>query len=124
MWVSLNDGSGGFSTPEFVPNDSSGQGQFGYGQEWRVEKHVRTLAKLVAPFVVTKGFKTTASGAAKTVFTPTQAAATKSPVTPIGVGSGVLRKPGPAIVGFGDAGVWTALGTADGGFQTARIVGL
>ena len=44
VWVSLANGQGGFSTPVFVPNDSSGQGQFGYGQEWRTEKHVRTLA--------------------------------------------------------------------------------
>src|SRR5271154_2035498 len=49
VWVSLANGQGGFSTPAFVPNDSSGQGQFGYGQEWRTEKHVRTLGELADP---------------------------------------------------------------------------
>jgi hypothetical protein len=32
VWVSLDDGGGRFSTPSFVPNDSSGQGQFGYAR--------------------------------------------------------------------------------------------
>src|SRR5215469_16738532 len=66
VWISLNDGRGGFRTPDFLTNDSLEQGQFGYNQGWRVAKHIRTLAKLGTPH--------------------------------------------PDIVGFGDDGVWTALG--------------
>ena len=125
VWVSLNDGRGGFSTPAFVPNDSSGQGQFGYGQGWRVENHVRTLAKLVAPSLVNTGFKTTVAQGGGTAPTTTQAATTKSSSTFIGEGFAPVRTPQlspDTIVGFGDDGVWTALGNGDGGFQAAKFV--
>jgi phospholipase C len=121
VWVSLNDGRGDFSTPEFVPNDSSGQGQFGYGQEWRVERHVRTLAKLVVPVLVNTGFKTTVASGGGTAPTTTQAATTKSSSTSVGGASALLRTPG-SIIGFADDGVWTALGNGDGGFQPAKFV--
>ena len=122
VWVSLNDGTGNFSTPAFVPNDSSGQGQFGYGQGWRVDKHFRTLANLVPLIFVNTGLETTVMPSAATVPTTTQAAATTSSSTSIERGSALLQDPGPDIIGFGDAGVWTALGTRDGSFQAAKLV--
>jgi hypothetical protein len=113
VWVSLANGQGGFSTPVFVPNDSSGQGQFGYGQEWRTEKHVRTLANLVPPIVRIIARESTGE---------TAVPAGIEPVNRIGVTSPFLRPAVPDIVGFGDAGVWTAISNRDGSFQTAKLV--
>jgi phospholipase C len=113
VWVSLANGQGGFSTPVFVPNDSSGQGQFGYGQEWRTEKHVRTLANLVPPISRIIARESTGE---------TAVPARIEPVNRIGVTSPFLRPAVPDIVGFGDAGVWTAISNRDGSFQTAKFV--
>jgi phospholipase C len=72
-WAALSNGDGSFQPAGFVLNE------LGYNQGWRVENHPRLLADL------------TADGRAD-------------------------------IVGFGDDGVWTALGNGDGGFQPARFV--
>jgi Pro-kumamolisin, activation domain/FG-GAP-like repeat len=74
VWTALSNGDGGFQPPAFVVAN------FGYdGGGWRVEKHPRFLADL------------TGNGRAD-------------------------------IVGFGDAGVWTALSNGDGTFQPPKFV--
>ena len=73
VWTALGTGDGGFAPEHFV------LANFGFDHAWRSTKHVRLLAD--------------------------------------------LNKDGRAdIVGFGDAGVWTALGTGDGGFSPERFV--
>ncbi|MDR7275546.1 FG-GAP-like repeat-containing protein [Catenuloplanes atrovinosus] len=73
VWVSRNDGNGGFAAPTMV------LAHFGYGAGgWRVERHPRVLADVT--------------------------------------GDGR-----PDIVGFGDGGVWTAHNNGDGTFQRVRI---
>jgi len=144
VWVSLNDGGGRFSTPSFVPNDSSGQGQFGYAQEWRIEKHVRTLGEFADPLraklgdgVSTLNLKTdpvrTKLGNAinplnfKTAAAPRPEAATSAAVaksttaTSVAAPSSFARIHGADIVGFGDDGVWVALSQGDGSFTTATL---
>ncbi|MBN8712722.1 MAG: VCBS repeat-containing protein [Xanthomonadales bacterium] len=74
VWTALSNGDGTFQTPRFVLAD------LGYDAGgWRVDKHPRFLTDL------------TGDGKAD-------------------------------IVGFGDAGVWTALGNGDGTFQAPRFV--
>jgi hypothetical protein len=74
VWTALSNGNGMFQEPQFVIAN------FGYeAGGWRVEKHPRFLADL------------TGNGRAD-------------------------------IVGFGDAGVWTALSNGDGTFQEPRFV--
>ena len=74
VWTAIGDGLGGFRL-----SVNPVLGNFGYDQSWRVGKHPRVAASL-------------------------------TPGGPVG------------IVGFGDAGVWTATGTGDGGFNDARYV--
>ena len=74
VWTALGNGDGTFQAPQFVVAD------FGYqAGGWQVDKHPRFLADL------------TGNGRAD-------------------------------IVGFGDAGVWTALGNGDGTFQAPQFV--
>ena len=73
VWTALSQGSGLFVAPQFV------QAEFGVDQGWRVDKHPRFLADI------------TGDGKAD-------------------------------IIGFGDAGVWTALSNGDGSFQAAQFV--
>ena len=73
VWTALGNGDGTFKEPTFV------LANFGTEQGWRVGQHPRFLAVL------------TSGGHAD-------------------------------IVGFGDAGVWTALGNGDGTFQEPRFV--
>ena len=74
VWTALSNGDGSFQEPKFVLAD------LGYeAGGWRVEKHPRFLADI------------TGDGKAD-------------------------------IVGFGDAGVWTALSNGDGSFQEPRFV--
>ena len=73
VWTALGNGDGTFQDPQFV------LANFGVQQDWQVDKHVRVLANL------------TSSGH-------------------------------PDIVGFGDAGVWTALGNGNGTFQNPNFV--
>ena len=73
VWTALGKGDGTFQDPQYV------LANFGVQQDWQVAKHVRVLANL------------TSSGH-------------------------------PDIVGFGDAGVWTALGNGNGTFQNPNFV--
>ena len=73
MWTARSNGDGSFQPHQFVLAD------LGFDQGWRVDKHPRFLADL------------TGDGKAD-------------------------------IVGFGDAGVWTALSNGDGSFQPHQFV--
>ena len=73
VWTAVNNGDGTFGSMRFVIAD------LGYNQGWRVEKHPRFVVDI------------TGDGKAD-------------------------------IVGFGDAGVWVALGNGDGTFQAPRFV--
>ena len=128
VWVSLNDGKGNFSTPSFVHNDSSGQGQFGYGQEWRIEKHVRTLGELADPLrarfdnaVDTVRIETASAPSAGAAHPATPAVVAKGMTTSVAASSAFARIHSADIVGFGDDGVWVALSQGDGTFTTAAL---
>jgi hypothetical protein len=73
VWTAINNGDGTFQPAKFALDN------FGYNQGWRLDKHPRFLAKLT-------------------------------------------DNPRADIVGFGDAGVWTALSNGDGTFQQAKFV--
>jgi phospholipase C len=128
VWVSLNDGKGNFSTPSFVVNDSSGHGQFGYGQEWRVEKHVRTLGELADPLrarlgeaVETVKLETASAASARAAHPATPPVVARNVATSAAGTSAFERIHGADIVGFGDAGVWVALSQGDGTFAAAAL---
>ena len=126
-WTAINDRNGGFHPPQFTP------GLFGYNQGWRVDQHPRFVLDLngdgIADIV---GFGDdgiwTAIGRGDGTFNPAQFVHAN-----LGVHQGwrVDRHPrfatalGPGkigIVGFGDAGVWTALGDGHGGFPASNFV--
>jgi hypothetical protein len=72
VWTAINDRHGGFKV-KFTP------GLFDYDHGWRIGKHPRLVIDLD--------------------------------------GNGIAD-----IIGFGDAGIWTAIGTGDGTFQDAKYV--
>ncbi len=132
VWVALGNGDGTFQTPKLVvPN-------FGANQGWSPAKHVRLLADLNHdgyPDIVAFGdqgvFTAMNNGDASGTFKPVQAG-----LQPQNFGSdqgwsvekhvrltAVLSTVGYAdIIGFGDQGVWTAVGNGDGTFQTPKLV--
>src|SRR5882724_10235612 len=73
VWTAIGNGDGTFQAPKFV------LANFGYNQGWRVENHPRFVVDLD--------------------------------------GDGHAD-----IIGFGDAGVWTAMGDGHGGFGAAQFV--
>ena len=127
VWTALNDGHGGFQTPKFT------QGLFGYNQGWRVEQHPRLAIDLNGDGITDLiGFGDagiwTAIGNGDGTFQPAQFVHAN-----LGVQQGwrVDRHPrlagvlGPGrvgIVGFGDAGVWSAMGDGHGGFPGSNFV--
>lgn len=129
MWTALGNGDGTFTEPHANPVLHN----FGYSQDWRVDRHPRLLANL------------TSSG-----FPDIVGFGNKGVQVALGNGDGTFREPFPDpvldnfgydqgwrvdkhprfvtdlngdgradIVGFGDAGVWTALGNGDGSFADA-----
>ena len=121
VWVALGDGHGGFSDAQFVLEN------FGYNQGWRVDKHPRFVAKLTSgKFLDIVGFGDagvwTALGMDKGAFNQANFVLAnfgvdqswrvdKHPRFVVDInGNGHAD-----IVGFGDAGVWTALGDGNGG---------
>ncbi|MGO8795087.1 MAG: FG-GAP repeat domain-containing protein [Candidatus Sulfotelmatobacter sp.] len=132
VWVALGNGDGTFQTPNLVvPN-------FGANQGWSPAKHVRLLADLNHdgyPDIVAFGdqgvFTAMNKGDRSGTFNSVQAG-----LTPQNFGSNqgwsvakhvrltaVLNTVGYAdIIGFGDQGVWTALGNGDGTFQAPKLV--
>jgi len=73
VWVALGNGDGSFQAPKFVVSD------LGYNQGWRVDQHPRYVADI------------TGDGKAD-------------------------------LVGYGDGGVWVAIGNGDGSFQAPQLV--
>ena len=126
-WTAINNRSGGFNAPQFTP------GLFGFNQGWRVDQHPRLVIDLngdgIADII---GFGDagiwTAIGKGDGTFHDAQFVHAN-----LGVQQGwrVDRHPrfatnlGPGkvgIVGFGDAGVWTAVGDGHGGFPASNFV--
>jgi FG-GAP-like repeat len=129
VWTAINDRQGGFRDPQFTP------GIFGYNQGWRVDQHPRFVIDIngdgVADII---GFGDagiwTAIGKGDGTFYDAQFVQAN-----LGVQQGwrVNRHPrlaaqlGPSkvgIVGFGNAGVWSAVGDGNGGFPTSNLVKL
>jgi hypothetical protein len=127
VWTAINDRNGGFGTSQFT------QGLFGYNQGWRVDQHPRLVIDLngdgIADII---GFGDagiwTAIGKGDGTFHDAQFVHAN-----LGVQQGwrVDRHPRLAadlghghvgIVGFGDAGVWSALGDGNGGFPASNFV--
>ncbi|THD47661.1 MAG: VCBS repeat-containing protein [Bradyrhizobium sp.] len=127
VWTAINDRFGGFGVPQFTP------GLFGYNQGWRVNQHPRLVIDLngdgIADLI---GFGDagiwTAIGKGDGTFLDAQFVHAN-----LGVQQGwrVDRHPRYAanlghgkvgVVGFGDAGVWSALGDGHGGFPASNFV--
>jgi hypothetical protein len=128
VWTALSKGGGLFADPRFVLAD------FGVKSSWRVEKHPRLLADLTGDGRADivgfgdAGVFTALSNGDGTFQAP------KFVLADFGVRSGwqVEKHPrfladltgdGKAdIVGFGDAGVFVALGNGDGTFRPPKLV--
>jgi len=128
VWVSLNDGSGNFSPPNVGIND------FCIATGWSVEKHPRFVANLTEsgyPDII--GF-----GDAGVYVARGNGDGTFLPVEFVLANFGYdqawrvenhprfvvdLNGNGKAdIIGFGDAGVWTAMNKGDGTFYPAQYI--
>ena len=107
VWVSRNDGRGGFLPPEL------GLADLGFNQSWRIERHVRATGQFGGrpiPIVVEP-------------LTPTPLVGGGPDTTGrIVVLSHERRAPGADVIGFGDAGVWIALSHGDGQFGRNAFV--
>ena len=132
VWVALGNGDGTFREP----NPNPVLANFGYKQNWRVDKNPRLLAPL------------TSSGFADII-----GFGTDGVFVVLSNGDGTFREPHPNpvlanfcykqgwrvdqhprlltpltssgfsdIVGFGPHGIWTAIGNGDGTFQNAKFV--
>jgi phospholipase C len=128
IWVALNKGDGSFNSPAFVSKD------FGFNSGWRVGKHPRFVVDLTgnghADIV---GFGDDgvwiARGNGDGSFQPAAFV-----VGDMGFNQGwrvetharfvkdITGNGHPDLIGFGDAGVWVALGNGDGGFQAPQFV--
>ena len=128
VWVSLNDGNGNFSPPNVGIND------FCIATGWSIEKHVRYLANLTeSGFPDIIGFGDAgvyvARGNGDGTFLPAECVlenfgynqAWRVENHPRFVVD--LNGNGKAdIIGFGDAGVWTAMNKGDGTFYPAQYI--
>ena len=128
VWTVLNNGDGTFGPMRFVIAD------FGYDQGWRVDQHPRvtspTSPETAGP--TSSGSATPASGSALATATA-RSSRRGSSSTGFGYDQGWrvdqhprfvvdLTGDGKAdIVGYGDAGVWVALGNGDGTFRPAHL---
>lgn len=131
VWTALGNGDGTFQPPKFV------LANFGVQQGWQVDKHVRVLATLTS-----SGFADIVGFGDAGVWTATsdgQGGFKQTSIEqPILANFGVqqswqvakhprflakLTNSGFAdIVGFGDAGVWTAISNGQGGFAGSNLV--
>ena len=128
VWTALSNRNGTFQEGRFVLNN------FGFNQGWRVEKHPRFLTKLTSDnFLDIVGFGDagvwTALGKGDGTFVEKGLV-----VNNFGFNQGWRVENHPRfvvdindngladIVGFGDAGVWTALGKGDGTFVEKGLV--
>ncbi|MGA7802239.1 MAG: alkaline phosphatase family protein, partial [Gammaproteobacteria bacterium] len=128
IWVALNKGDGAFNPPTLVSGD------FDFNSGWRVDKHPRFVVDLTgnghADIVgfgddgvwVALGngdgsFQTAAFVVSDLGFNQGWRIESHARFVTKVTGSGH-----PDLIGFGDAGVWVALGNGDGSFQTPRFV--
>lgn len=128
VWTSLGDGSGGFGAPRFALAD------LGYNQGWRPERHPRFVADLTGDGrsdiigFGDAGVWTSRSNGDGTV------TGAQFVLANLGYNQGWrvdqhprfvtdLTGDGKAdLIGFGNDGVWIALGDGNGGFGAARFV--
>ena len=130
VWTALSNGDGTFAPPKFVLAD------LGFNSGWRVDRHVRVLADLrgtgrqdIVAFGENGVFVALSNGDGTFSFTPVPVL---NDFAPNAGGWLVDKHPrfvvditgnGRAdIVGFGDDGVWVALGNGDGTFQPPQFV--
>ena len=130
VWTALSDGTGGFDPAQFVVADFGIQ-----AGGWRVDRHPRLLADITGDGRADivgfgdAGVWTALSNGDGTFQTPAFVLANfgfeaggwqvdKHPRSLADLTGGGRTD----IVGFGDAGVWTALSNGDGTFQDARFV--
>jgi hypothetical protein len=128
VWTAINNGDGTFQSPRFVLED------FGVNQGWHLEKHLRFVLDLTGDgHADIIGFGDAgvwiALGDGQGGFGPAQFA-----LENFGVNQGWQVDKHPRfvtrltsgkfadIIGFGDAGVWTALGQGNGGFSGPNFV--
>jgi hypothetical protein len=128
VWIALGNGDGSFQAAQFVLNE------LGFNQGWRVENHPRFVADLTGdgrPDIL--GFGNDGIWVALSNGDGTfQPAGLTSADLASNTGWRVENHPrfvadltgdGRAdILGFGDDGVWIALGNGDGSFQAAQFV--
>lgn len=128
IWTSLGNGDGSFGEPQFA------LANFGYNQSWRVERHARFAVDLTGDGKLdivgfgNDGVWTSLGNGDGTFAEP------RFVLANFGYNQGWRPELHPRhladvtgdgkldIVGFGDAGVWIALGNGDGTFGEARFV--
>lgn len=119
VWVSRNDGQGGFLPPE------RGLDNLGFNQSWRVDRHVRATGQFggtlrrPGPLQPAAALRDAPRGGVD-VASEVELAGTA--VFPGGGVGGLLRAPGADVIGFGDDGIWIALSRGDGQFEPAAFV--
>lgn len=96
VWTAKNDGQGGFLPPQLAVSELC------YNTAWRLARHPRFVATLTGPKV------------SHSVI-PIHFGPFHPPMPGLGVIAGDL-------VGFGNAGVWTALNKGDGTFNAPTFV--
>ena len=128
VWTALATGDGGFAPAKFVLEE------FGANQAWTPSKHVRLLADInndgKADIVgfgeagVWTALATGDGGFAPAKFVLEEFGANKAwtPSKHVRLLADINNDGKADIVGFGEAGVWTALATGDGGFAPAKFV--
>jgi hypothetical protein len=128
VWVALNNGDGTFGQAQFVLED------FGTEQAWRVEKHLRLLADLAGNgradivgfgdagvYVSRNNGGGSFGGATLAVNNLGYHQGWRPDLHPRFVAD-ITGNGNADIIGFGDAGVWTAVGAGDGSFAGAVFV--
>ena len=132
VWTALGNGDGTFRQPHSNPVLQA----FGYNQGWRVDQHPRCLAELTSSsFDDIVGF---GKGGVWTALSNGDGTFRESKPNPVldnfGVDQGWQVDQHPRfvidlngngfadIVGFGDGGVWTALGNGNGTFINPNFV--
>ena len=128
VWTALSTGDGGFGPAQFV------LAEFGADKGWIPSKHVRTMADInndgkadIVAFGdagVWTALSTGDGGFAAAEFVLAEFGADKgwTPSKHVRTMADISNDSKADIVGFGDAGVWTALSTGDGGFAPAQFV--
>src|SRR5215207_5000680 len=128
VWTALSNGDGSFQPHQFV------LAEFGFDQGWQLEKHPRLLADITG-----EGRADIVGFGDAGVWTARSSGdgsfqANQFVIADLGFDQGWRLEKHPRvladrtgdgradIVGFGDAGVWTALSNGDGSFQPHQFV--